>query len=141
MHTISLTHSTATGHRIPGHEGGSGKCARLHGHTYTFKVTCGSEVLGGNGFVIDFSVIKKMLDEWDHRLVLWDQDPVAFDDTYWPLYEEVLGVIRVPFVPTAENMADHLSARLLADNENLMFVEVEVHESASSFATATARLR
>lgn len=149
MHTITLTHTTDTGHRIPGHDGGSGKCARLHGHTYSFDVELSSDDLDGTGFVIDFGQIKKLLDEWDHRTLLWEGDPLGLsfhefrgslaDGTAAGSYlegdiiEEAYGLIRVPFVPTAENMAEHL-ARTFFELPNVKLARVTVRETAKSSA-------
>lgn len=150
MHTITLTHTTDTGHRIPGHEEGRGKCARLHGHTYSFDVELSSDDLDKTGFVIDFGQIKKLLDEWDHRTLLWEGDPLGLsfhefrgslaDGTASAEYiegdviEEAYGLIRVPFVPTAENMAEHL-ARTFFALPNVMLARVTVRETAKSSAT------
>ena len=76
MHTITRTHEIACGHRVFGHES---KCAHLHGHNYTFELTC-SGCLDGLGRVIDFGVIKERLcawleATWDHRMLLWEKGP------------------------------------------------------------------
>lgn len=133
-----LTHTTETGHRIPGHDGGTGKCARLHGHTYRFNVTVNSALLDDNGFVLDFGVIKATLDEWDHRLLLWADDPLYIEDgrvAFTQADEAEYGLIRVPFVPTAENMAEHLAKRFLTDHDHLQYVAIDVHETPKSTAT------
>lgn len=133
MHQIQLEHTTDTGHRIPGHEGGLGKCARLHGHTYRFQVALAAETLDITGFVIDFGEIKRILDEWDHRTLLWEKDGLSLAVTSRPA-EEAHGVIRVPFIPTAENMAEHLVFRFLSEFAQLTFVSVCVHETAKTEA-------
>lgn len=50
-----------------------GKCERMHGHTYTLRVTVDGK-LGENGLVIDFVVLKRIvkkqvLDKLDHRVI------------------------------------------------------------------------
>lgn len=58
------------------------------------------------GRVLDFSVIKSTLcqwleDAWDHRMLIWYNDPM-----YGALHDlDPAGVVGVPFNPTAENMA------------------------------------
>lgn len=104
MHTVTRTHEIACGHRVYGHES---KCAHLHGHNYTFELTCAGE-LDGLGRVIDFGVIKQQLCEWlerrwDHRLLLWHEDPAAVE-----LARLGMVIEPVPFNPTAENMAAYL---------------------------------
>lgn len=106
MLTIERYHDISMGHRVVGHEH---KCRHLHGHNYRIYFTCSSESLDSIGRVIDFGVIKELLCEWlesnwDHRMMLWSEDPLlselatlAPDD-----------VVVVPFNPTAEQIAEYL---------------------------------
>lgn len=43
-------------------------CSRLHGHTYCVKVSAEGEKTEA-GFVLDFSAIKQIVDQYDHRLL------------------------------------------------------------------------
>lgn len=159
MPEITLTHSTDTAHRLVGHEG---KCARLHGHTYNWRVRVLAVELLPIGFVADFGTIKAALNEWDHRCLLWQEDPMAIafmqpvaesqivvPDAISPSLATLermmakapdIGVIRVPFNPTAEHMAsamsEHLFRALEAENPTVHRVEVELAETASSRAYA-----
>lgn len=102
---VERYHDICAGHRVVGHEG---KCRHFHGHNYRVHFVCESDGLDALGRVIDFSVIKATLCEfleaqWDHRMLLWEQDPKlgamqAIDST----------VVVLPFNPTAENLAAHL---------------------------------
>src|SRR4051812_33684587 len=91
MHTASRYHDVSFGHRVYKHET---KCANLHGHNYRFhfNVVPGTwhgigpimraELLDDVGRVLDFSVIKSRLcqwleDNWAHRFLLWNEDPLA----------------------------------------------------------------
>jgi len=108
MFAVTRTHEIACGHRVYGHES---KCAHLHGHNYTFEFTCVGK-LDALGRVIDFAVIKERLcdwleQHWDHRMLIWDQDPILPD-----LLRIDLTVCGVPFNPTAENMAHYLATTL-----------------------------
>lgn len=124
MHMITRYHDISTGHRVHNHES---KCAHLHGHNYRihFQVTADffSGELDNVGRVIDFSVIKERLcqwleDNWDHKFLAWDQDPLMRElmpacgppgsqpDPLWAMMAGSL--VWVPFNPTAENMAEHL---------------------------------
>lgn len=98
-------HDISCGHRVVGHEG---KCCNLHGHNYRVHFECEAAELDEVGRVIDFSVIKSQLcewleNEWDHRMILWDQDSDA---------EQLLSIdptiVLVPFNPTAENLGQYL---------------------------------
>jgi 6-pyruvoyltetrahydropterin/6-carboxytetrahydropterin synthase len=102
-------HDISCGHRVYGHES---KCAHFHGHNYRFHFHVEPDV--GNGLdtigrVMDFSVIKEKLcmwleTNWDHKFLLWSQDPSLEE----MMRLDPLGVVPVPFNPTAENMAEHL---------------------------------
>lgn len=109
MHMASRYHDFSAGHRVHGHES---KCAHLHGHNYRVHFDCapsGARSLDAVGRVIDFSVIKDKLcqwleDNWDHKFLVSDEDPIALT-----LYEtDPAGVVLLPFNPTAENMAEYL---------------------------------
>lgn len=98
-------HDFSYGHRVVGHEN---KCRNLHGHNGRVTFYCQADELDSVGRVIDFSVIKTALcnwleENWDHRFLVWEQDPLkdallALDKT----------VTVVPFNPTAENLANYL---------------------------------
>jgi 6-pyruvoyltetrahydropterin/6-carboxytetrahydropterin synthase len=106
MMTATRYHDISTGHRVSGHES---KCAHLHGHNYRIHFTVAAQQKDSIGRVLDFSVIKSLLcmwveDNWDHKFLLFEQDPVAhtLKQLDWD------GVVIVPFNPTAENMAEYL---------------------------------
>lgn len=112
---IERYHDFCAGHRVYGHES---KCAHLHGHNYRVTFTCTAAKLDKVGRVIDFSVVKDLLCEWlevnwDHRFLVWEKDPMC---SY--LLDLDRHVVRVPFNPTAENMAEylvtHVGPRMLA---------------------------
>src|SRR5512140_1443914 len=113
-HTVTRFHDISCGHRVVGHEG---KCVGLHGHNYRIHFTVAMTPqfdparlddvdLDRVGRVIDFSVIKTKLCDWlervwDHKLLLWCDDP--FVQSMTALHKE--SVCVVPFNPTAENIA------------------------------------
>jgi 6-pyruvoyltetrahydropterin/6-carboxytetrahydropterin synthase len=56
-------------HQLPRHPG---KCRRLHGHGYRFRVVCEADVDPETGLAIDFGTIKdvvrsRVIDVLDHR--------------------------------------------------------------------------
>lgn len=110
MLTCTRHHDICCGHRIYGHEGA---CANLHGHNYRFHFHCraaGGE-LDNLGRVVDFGVIKETLcawldRHWDHRLLLWHEDPLLLALNALP--DVASGLVAVPFNPTVENMARHI---------------------------------
>lgn len=103
--TANRYHDISVGHRVYQHES---KCAHLHGHNYRVHFEVAAPELDAVGRVMDFSVIKEKLcmwleNEWDHKFLIWEKDPWA------PLLELIdATVVRVPFNPTAENMAEWL---------------------------------
>ena len=104
MHEAIRYHDFCAGHRVVGHEN---KCKNLHGHNYRIYFHC-EAALDDVGRVVDFSVIKEKLcqwleENWDHRFLLWQEDPMA--DDILALDDHA---VKVPFNPTAENMAEYL---------------------------------
>ena len=114
--TVTRYHDISCGHRVVGHEG---KCRFLHGHNYRIHFTCAAPDVDALGRVIDFGVIKSALcmwieNEWDHKMLLWEHDPIleALDERMISSSElnKVLdeSIRIVSFNPTAENMAAYL---------------------------------
>ena len=106
--TASRYHDFSYGHRVVGHEN---KCAQLHGHNGRVHFTVRAEHLDIVGRVLDFSAIKSCLcewieDHWDHKFLMWTRDPWQIDAMN--AGDDLTGIVRVPFNPTAENMADYL---------------------------------
>jgi 6-pyruvoyltetrahydropterin/6-carboxytetrahydropterin synthase len=113
------------------------KCAHLHGHNYRITFHCEAQELDSIGRVIDFSVIKSALcqwleDEWDHKTLIWHEDPwlpalKAIDPT----------VVSVPFNPTAENIAIHLTNVVAPQRlpEGIRLIRCVVEETRKCSAT------
>jgi 6-pyruvoyltetrahydropterin/6-carboxytetrahydropterin synthase len=126
--TATRYHDFSTGHRVYGHES---KCAHLHGHNYRIHLTVEAEQLDTIGRVMDFSAIKEHLcywleEEWDHKFLVWEQDPFASS-----LKElDPDGTVVVNFNPTAENMGQYLidvvgPKQLAGTNVKLVNVNIE----------------
>ena len=55
-------------HYIPSDD--AGKCMRTHGHTYFVNITIAGDELDHNGFLVNFSDLKKLIhDQFDHYLL------------------------------------------------------------------------
>lgn len=138
--TASRYHDICTGHRVHNHES---KCAHLHGHNYRVHFTIEAPRLDAIGRVLDFSVIKSLLcewleREWDHKFLVWNQDPMR--TTLVHLDPE--GVVEVPFNPTAENMAEfllHVVGPHQLKGTSARLISVEIEETAKCSAAATIR--
>lgn len=139
-------HDISCGHRVVGHEN---KCRHLHGHNYRIHFTCQAQphifATDNIGRVIDFGEIKAKLcmwveNNWDHKFLAWDQDPVMHalqdhlrfeDDEDEAIFDGSL--VWVPFNPTAENMAEYLvhvvGPQMLTDT-GVRLVRVDIEETA-----------
>lgn len=138
MITATRYHDISCGHRVVGH---GGKCALLHGHNYRIHFTVRAvEALDSVGRVLDFSVIKHLLCgwlevAWDHKTLLWVEDPV------WQAIEPHLphgSIVLVPFNPTAENIAEYL-LKIMGPKrlpEGVKLIRVQVDETRKCSATA-----
>lgn len=132
MHEISVELTFDAGHRIVGHKG---KCAQLHGHTYKVHIQVSGE-LEDPGFVVDFGDIKDLVMEWDHKMLLWNSDPIfptGLDDVERQLWEEDSGIMRLPFNPTAELMAENIADRIQS-SFRIYSVMVELWETPKTMA-------
>ena len=135
--TAERYHDICAGHRVHNHES---KCAHLHGHNYRIHFKVAGE-LDSIGRVMDFSVIKSQLcmwleDEWDHKMLIWMEDPnlpsLAVLDPK--------GVVPVSFNPTAENIAKYLVNVIgpkQLEGTGCQLLEVRVEETAKCSATYT----
>ena len=117
--TAERYHDISCGHRVVGHES---KCRHLHGHNYRVHFVCrvkeGGTPLDTLGRVIDFGEIKSKLcmwieDNWDHKFLAWEEDPVMREVDAVMGCREAYGFLKgsivwTPFNPTAENMAQYL---------------------------------
>lgn len=144
--TATRYHDFSAGHRVAGHEN---KCAMLHGHNYRvhFTVAGPQDLLGR---VLDFSDIKLLAgwleDEWDHKLLLWQDDPVGKDLLEFAKSKGIMETHRVMacstvllhFNPTAENMAAHLLREVgpILLPKHVKLVRVQVDETRKCSATA-----
>jgi 6-pyruvoyltetrahydropterin/6-carboxytetrahydropterin synthase len=113
----------SSGHRIQHHEG---KCSRPHGHNYEISVSVTGE-LTEEGWVVDKGDVTSIIDEWDHRFLLEEGDPLvdAFEES-----GDGDAVIVLDHPPTAEVMAVVLEGRMLkAFPDTVSDVSVEVSET------------
>jgi 6-pyruvoyltetrahydropterin/6-carboxytetrahydropterin synthase len=113
----------SSGHRIRHHDG---KCSRPHGHNYEITVSIRGE-LTEEGWIVDKGTVTGIIDEWDHRFLLEDGDPLieAFEAS-----GDGDAVVVLDHPPTAEVMAVELERRMLASfPDTVSDVSVEVAET------------
>lgn len=76
LYELNKDFQFASAHYIPSID--AGKCQSVHGHTYFANITIAGDELDGTGFLVNFSVIKKLIhDRFDHTLL--NNDTVSFD--------------------------------------------------------------
>lgn len=137
MITAERYHDISCGHRVYGHES---KCAHLHGHNYRVHFICAAPDLDQVGRIIDFSVMKSTLcmwleDNWDHKFLVWQEDPWAAD---LQLIDET--IVILPFNPTAEKMADFLLRIMgpkLLEGTDVELIKVTIDETRKCSASAS----
>lgn len=113
----------STGHRILHHDG---KCSRPHGHNYELSVEI-TGTLTEEGWVVDKGDVTGIIDDWDHKFLVEDGDPLieAFEVSG---DAESLVVFNNP--PTAEVMAVMLEDRMLDEfSDTVSDVSVTVRET------------
>lgn len=131
-HKISKDFEFSMGHTLHKYEGA---CHRLHGHNYKLTVTIGSASLDKNGFVMDFSDLKAIVNgildaELDHHFWVFRDDPrrTALVD---------LGARAVAFEPTAENIIQYLANEIFKSIGNFSLEKLELWETSTSKAEWT----
>lgn len=132
------------------------QCETLHGHNYRVGVTVEGSIDSETMFVVDFSVLKKivrkLVDEIDHKVLLPLKNPkLSFREEgrarhvhYFGEPTYVFPLVDCAMVPientTAEMLAQYFAQRvrdeLVAQGvSNLSAIEMEVEESFGQAAT------
>jgi 6-pyruvoyltetrahydropterin/6-carboxytetrahydropterin synthase len=118
------------GHRLLNY---NGKCRHLHGHNGRAVISLEAEQLDPLGMVVDFTVIKRVVQAWidealDHKMILHRDDPALPE-----LRRLGEPVVVIDVNPTAENIAKLIFDYARA--QDLPVVEVTLWETETSFAT------
>lgn len=138
--------SFSAAHRLT--HGYVGKCANLHGHDYSSKVTLNATELNRFGFVTDITDITKYFDDWinenlDHKTIVSSADKSLLDFLIKENQEHY--IIPNGQNTTVEVLSKHLFEKftvilennLLDTNPTLKLVSVEVWETSLSSAIFT----
>lgn len=130
MHWITKTMYTETAHRLPGHPG---LCRNLHGHSYKWEVSIGCHKLEETGMVMDFSDLKKLMEEFispfDHAVVVTNKDTHLLNYVAATNQRHV----RMDSRPTAENMASWIKGLFEDRLGNEFVVAVKIWETSTSY--------
>lgn len=124
MFEITVKRRFSAAHRLEGYDG---QCAALHGHTWTVEVAVSGGRLDGCGMLVDFKILKEMVDGIIRQL----------DHTY--LNElECFGGTGGRTNPTAENLAvfiyDKVKMELNKAAPGVMPLGVRIWESPDASA-------
>lgn len=115
-----------------------GKCGNLHGHTYRVKVVLQGEADAGTGMLVDFNLLKKCIDQFDHAVIFAGEE--ARDNFEKGLYNLVMDygmryeVMPVAMKPTAENIVRVIAERIKRLSTNIRSCAVQLWETPKSFA-------
>ncbi len=125
MHSVTLTHTHETAHRLP-HLGG--QCTSLHGHSWNVEITVSARYLTLDHTVVEFGDFKKRMRAWidthlDHGTMLGASDPLVTPlrlagCKIWRFGADYLGA-SWPTVEAVARMIGERSALWLADMTDL----------------------
>ena len=113
-----------------------GKCANLHGHTYHGTVTLEGQVKPETSMVLDYNVIKDVIDEFDHAIIFSEarQRNVAETELFhWAETHDMRKVDLFSGKSTAENIALTM-VRMFLEYSNVDKVTVRLSETDGSWA-------
>lgn len=119
-----------------------GLCRNIHGHSYKLQITVRGEPIQSSGspkdgMVIDFSILKKLIQEQivrhlDHSLMINKNADIEKLSALGQMYERHQ---VVPFQPTSENMVVYIAEKVkLLLPEHTELFSVRLYETANSFA-------
>jgi 6-pyruvoyltetrahydropterin/6-carboxytetrahydropterin synthase len=112
-----------------------GKCANLHGHRWKVEVWIEGEPDPATQILIDYSLIKQVIDKYDHQIILNCDDPMV------PRIQEFHQVITTPGDPTSELMAAIIREDLYKVCRDLGITvtipKIRVWESPTAYAELT----
>jgi len=120
MAEVSRTFTLDSAHFLPNYQG---KCSRIHGHTWTIRITVSGPINPETGMVLDFSTLKSSvitpLEEIFDHYVLNEKHP-----------------FHTPgFPPTAENIGKFILSYAQEVLGIVHVSKVEVWETPNSLAT------
>ena len=119
----------------------AGRCAQIHGHSWSIRLTFACRELDGNGFVVDFGGLGFVAD-WidthlDHGIMLSREDPLA--ERLIAAAPEAFKVFWVPVASCeglAQAVAETLGPELVRQTGGRAWIcRVEVWEDAANSVT------
>ena len=112
-----------------------GKCANLHGHRWRIEVWIEGEPDPVTQILVDYNLIKKVIDKFDHQIILNKDDPMV------PCIQKYQPVITTQGDPTSELMAaiirDDLYVLCREMGIKATVSKIRVWESPTAYAELT----
>lgn len=116
-------------------------CSKLHGYAIAVKLTFASVGLDDNNWVMDFGNLKPvkqfLVDNFDHKLILAEDDPILKDGAFYVL-DRIADVVILPAVGCekfAEYIYDWVDNWLVNNSTHSVILEsVEVKEHGANSA-------
>lgn len=109
-----------------------GKCARLHGHRWRTEVWLEGAVDQKTQILIDYNCIKKLVEVYDHQVILNEDDPMA------ECLSQFQDVITTKGDPTSEllcvRIADDIDSACRDMGLQCCVTRVRVWEAATCYA-------
>lgn len=142
MFTIKNEIQFDMAHYLSGYDG---KCSNIHGHRYRLISKVSSEELHQEGqlrgMVDDFSnikeVLKKIHDQFDHKLILEDNEDGREVAKKLQEAGPVFDIAFVPYRPTAEEMSRDIYRQM--KNAGIPVTEVELFETPTNSCIYTEK--
>jgi len=111
----------------------SKECQQIHGHSYRMEITLSSELLNDDGMVIDFKLLKEivnpLVEKMDYFCLFEEREDDRLDT--WP------GMIPFDTNPTAENMCKYFYDKISEELYSRGFptkLKVRIHETDTEWA-------
>jgi 6-pyruvoyltetrahydropterin/6-carboxytetrahydropterin synthase len=112
-----------------------GKCAHLHGHRWKVEVCIEGETGEESGILIDYNMIRTIIERYDHQVILNAADPMV------PCIEQFQRVCTTLGDPTSELLAsiirDLLETECRRTGRDIQVNFVRVWESPTCYAECT----
>jgi 6-pyruvoyltetrahydropterin/6-carboxytetrahydropterin synthase len=84
------------------------KCTNLHGHNWIIEVTCKSMELNEAGMVVDFALIKSVVEQLDHKFIndIIKVNPTAENIAKW-IHDQIPHCKKVSVQESEGNIATY----------------------------------
>jgi len=141
MYKITTVEEVSFAHSVDKDE----RCSRIHGHNWKFYIEVESESLV-DGMVINFTTIKNLIKELDHKFIIAQRDVMEYDNHHhieveksseyiriYDIYDkESIKILPIEFI-TAEELAKYIHDEIKKIREDVI-VKVKVCETEKNCA-------